>query len=69
MDGAATNSIQPTGPPNTGQGSRSSEGDKTHRAFAARGTFRVDGTGVKIGVLSDGACSIAASQATGDLGR
>jgi hypothetical protein len=53
---------------NTGQGSRSSEGDLTHRAFQARKTYGVDGTGVKIGVLSDGVFSLADSQASGDLG-
>jgi len=52
----------------TGQGSRSSEGDVTHLAFAARGAYHVDGSGVKIGVLSDGVTSLAASQARGDLG-
>jgi subtilase family protein len=52
----------------TGQGSRSSEGDVTHLAFAARGAFHIDGTGVKIGVLSDGVRNLAASQARGDLG-
>jgi subtilase family protein len=52
----------------TGQGSRSSEGDVTHLAFAARGAYHVDGTGVKIGVLSDGVTNLAASQARGDLG-
>ena len=52
----------------SGQGSQTSEGDATHRAFAARGTFHADGTGIKIGVLSDGVTSLAASQALGDLG-
>jgi hypothetical protein len=52
----------------TGQGSQSSQGDVTHRAFAARGTFHADGTGVKIGVLSDGVTNLAYSQALGDLG-
>jgi len=52
----------------TGQGSRSSEGDVTHLAFAARGTYHIDGTGIKIGVLSDGVRNLAASQARGDLG-
>src|SRR5262252_1309967 len=60
---ATTNLVAPTG-----QGSRSSEGDVTHLAFAARGAFHVDGTGVKIGVLSDGVRNLAASQAAGDLG-
>jgi hypothetical protein len=52
----------------TGVGSQSTEGDVTHRASSARGTFNVDGTGVKIGVLSDGVTNLAASQALGDLG-
>jgi hypothetical protein len=51
-----------------GIGSVTSEGDTTHRAFVARGTFNVDGTGIKIGVLSDGVSSLATSQSTGDLG-
>ncbi len=53
---------------NTGQGSRSSEGDITHLAFAARAAFGARGAGVKIGVLSDGVVSLASSQALGDLG-
>ena len=52
----------------TGQGSRSSEGDVTHLAFAARQAFGANGAGVKIGVLSNGVTNLAASQATGDLG-
>lgn len=51
----------------TGQGSRTSEGDLTHRAFDARMAFGVNGAGLKIGVLSDGASSLTASQALGDL--
>src|SRR5438552_2761679 len=49
-------------------GVATSEGDTTHKTFSARGTFNVDGTGIKIGVLSDGVTSLATSQATGDLG-
>jgi subtilisin-like proprotein convertase family protein len=45
-----------------------SEGDKTHRALDARNAFLVNGTGVKIGVISDGVDSLATSQGTGDLG-
>jgi hypothetical protein len=51
----------------TGQGSKTSEGDLTHRAFDARMAFGVNGAGIKIGVLSDGASNLAASQALGDL--
>ncbi len=49
-------------------GSATSQGDTTHRAFSARGTFNTDGTGMKIGVLSDGVTNLATSQSTGDLG-
>lgn len=49
-------------------GSVSSEGDITHRALSARGTFNVDGSGIKIGVLSDGVSHLVDSQSTGDLG-
>jgi subtilase family protein len=51
----------------TGQGSETSEGDLTHRTFDARIAFGVNGAGIKIGVLSDGASNLAASQALGDL--
>jgi len=44
-----------------------SQGDKTHRAEEARSFFGVNGSGVKIGVLSDGVASLAAAQGTGDL--
>ena len=57
---------RPDAPVQIGIGS--SEGDITHRALSARGTFNIDGTGVKIGVLSDGVDHLAAAQATGDLG-
>ena len=49
-------------------GSKTSQGDVTHKAATARSTFNIDGTGVKIGVLSDGVTNLAASQALGDLG-
>ena len=50
-----------------GQGSVETEGDFTHGTVGARGVYGVDGTGLKIGVLSDGVTSRALSQATGDL--
>ncbi len=64
--GAQTNVTGTTAP--SGVGSRSAEGDVTHRANVARGTFHVNGTGIKIGVLSNGVTSLAQSQALGDLG-
>jgi hypothetical protein len=44
-----------------------SEGDITHRAAEARAFYGVDGTGIKIGVLSDGVDSLASLQGSGDL--
>jgi hypothetical protein len=52
----------------TSVGYKQSEGDVSHRANTARGAFNVDGTGIKIGVLSNGVTSLAQSQASGDLG-
>ena len=49
-------------------GSVNSEGDTTHRAALARAVFGVTGSGIKIGVLSNGVVSLAASQSLGDLG-
>ena len=48
-------------------GAVTSEGDVTHAADTARTRFRVSGIGVKVGVLSDGVDSLAASIASGDL--
>lgn len=48
-------------------GSVVAQSDRTHRADAARTIFGTDGTGIRIGVLSDGVTSLAARQATGDL--
>jgi uncharacterized repeat protein (TIGR01451 family) len=62
--------MQSTQKINTGQGSVTTEGDLTHRAFDARGTFGVNGAGLKIGVLSDSANATGAltsAQATGDM--
>jgi hypothetical protein len=44
-----------------------SEGDVAHRADLARSAFDLDGTGIRIGVLSDGVDSLADRIATGDL--
>jgi PA domain/Bacterial Ig-like domain (group 3)/Subtilase family/Putative Ig domain/Secretion system C-terminal sorting domain/PKD-like domain/HYR domain/Ig-like domain CHU_C associated len=48
-------------------GAVTSEADVTHKAALARAIFGVNGTGVKIGVLSDGVTGYATSQASGDL--
>jgi hypothetical protein len=44
-----------------------SEGDVTHRADAARASFLLDGSGIAVGVLSDGVAALASLQASGDL--
>jgi hypothetical protein len=44
-----------------------SQGDKAHAADLARTTYGIDGTGVKVGVLSDGVDSLDARQASGEL--
>jgi subtilisin family serine protease len=51
----------------TNGGINTSEGDQTHRADDARGSFGVTGVGVKVCVISDGVDSLAALQASGDL--
>jgi hypothetical protein len=49
------------------QGSVLSEGDAAHRADLARTNFSVDGTGVRVGVISNGVDTLALRQSTGDL--
>ncbi len=44
-----------------------SEGDVAHQANVARQTYGVDGTGIGIGVISDGVDTLADQQATGDV--
>lgn len=53
---------------NSGTGAVVSEGEKTHQVNRARGTFNVDGTGLKIGVLSNGVGGLSESQGRGELG-
>jgi hypothetical protein len=48
-------------------GSQTSQGDVAHAAAAARTTHGINGTGVKVGVLSDGVDTLASRQASGDL--
>jgi cysteine-rich repeat protein len=45
-----------------------SEGDVAHRANLARSSFGVDGTGVKVGVISDSVDYLDAGQYSGDVG-
>ncbi len=45
------------------------EGDAAHRVTAARNQFGFNGTGIKIGVVSDGAVNLKVSQSLGALGK
>ena len=60
-------SIRPAAQCRTNAGPLDSEGDVAHRVDSARTMFGVDGTGVKVGVLSDSADHLAGSQARGEL--
>ena len=51
----------------TSTGSVDSEGDWTHAAINARSNFGVDGSGVRVGVLSDSVDFMSQAQSTGDL--
>jgi hypothetical protein len=67
---AALPDVRHIGPQQTflaNTGLQTSQGDIAHAAASARGAFSIDGTGVKVGVLSDGVDSLAARQTTGDL--
>ncbi len=51
----------------TRRGATITEGDVAHRADDARSTFDLDGSGVKICVISDGVDDLAARQVAGEL--
>jgi len=60
-------SIRPADRATTNVGGLPVEGDVAHRANEARSTFLANGSGIKIGVLSDSVNFLAQSQATGAL--
>lgn len=60
--------IRPAVPAVLNAGSVNSEGDATHAAPSARAQFGVNGSGVKVGVLSDSVDHLAEAQASSDLG-
>src|SRR5262249_29771885 len=64
VDGVS--SVRPVERGHTRIGSVTSAGDAASRADQVR-AFGIDGTGVTVGVISDGLDSLAASQATGNL--
>jgi hypothetical protein len=49
-------------------GSAMTQGDSILNAAALRGAMGVDGTGIRIGVISDGMEGLATAQGSGDLG-
>lgn len=59
--------VTPPSYAHTRVGSVTTQGDGPINADDARNSFGVDGSGIKIGVISDGVDSIALSQITGDL--
>jgi hypothetical protein len=59
--------IEPAVEAETNLGPVLSGGDAAHLADLARADFGVDGTGLKIGVLSDGADSLTVSKTAGEL--
>ncbi len=65
-DGASTAGQAPPSPFVTRR-TNATQGDVAHRANLARTTHGVDGTGIGIGVISDGVRSLAERQAAGDL--
>jgi uncharacterized repeat protein (TIGR01451 family) len=58
--------VRPAYAPELDSGAVTSEGDVTQTAGFARTAFGTDGSGVRVGVLSDSVDYLAASQATGD---
>ena len=65
-DGAST-AGQASPSPFATRKTNATQGDVAHRANLARTTHGVDGTGIGIGVISDGVRSLAERQAAGDL--
>jgi hypothetical protein len=56
------------GIPASDLGAFQTQGDAIHRANLARSTFGIDGTGAKVGVISDGVVNLALAQGSSDLG-
>jgi len=59
--------IQTVLPPFVRQGNTVSEGDSIFNASGLRELYGVNGTGIKIGIISDGVDSLEDTRATGDL--
>lgn len=60
-------SIQTVLPPFVRQRNTVSEGDLILKSYSLRESYGVNGTGIKIGIISDGVDSLEDAQATGDI--
>lgn len=60
-------SISSVLPPVTNSGSVATEGDVIQQTAAVRAAYSQGGSGIKIGVISDGVDNIASAKSTGDL--
>jgi hypothetical protein len=54
-------------PPVVRTGSVTTEGDAIHRTYDVRATYSQNGSGVKVGIISDGVDNRASAQSSGDL--
>ena len=61
------NSVRTVLPPVTYSGSVTTEGDVLHTCDLVRSNYSSDGTGIKVGVISDGVSNWITSRNTGDL--
>jgi hypothetical protein len=60
-------SIRTVYPPINRTGSVNTEGDDLHRTSNVRSFYGEDGTGINVGIISDGVTTRSAAQSTGDL--
>jgi len=63
----AVRTIRTVFPPITRTGDYLTEGDAIHRTSDVRSTYSEDGTGINVGVISDGVENRSDAQSTGDL--
>ncbi|MBN1424328.1 S8 family serine peptidase [Candidatus Fermentibacteria bacterium] len=63
----AVRSIKQVTPPATRTGSVNTQGDAVHQTDDVRSTYGENGTGINVGIISDGVSNRDEAQATGDL--
>ncbi|NIA10214.1 MAG: hypothetical protein GWP10_10950, partial [Nitrospiraceae bacterium] len=64
---AEVRTIRTVMPPSVRTGSVTTEGDAIHRTYDVRTTYSQSGSGVKVGIISDGVDNLGAAQGFGDL--